>query len=97
MSRDEFINDPGITLVGYQVDFNKLEAGFFLFNHSCQDTLAVTVDNFKSMYSGPIFRERKTGGESCPGHCLHQDNLSPCPAKCECAFVRDIMQQLKKD
>ena len=33
--RLSFLSDPQLRIVGYQVDFDKLKAGLFLFNHSC--------------------------------------------------------------
>ena len=31
----------------------------------------------------------------CPEFCLHKSELRPCPAKCECAYVREIIQVIK--
>jgi hypothetical protein len=42
-----------------------------------------------------MVEERKTGTEECPGYCLHQDELQPCPARCECAYVREIIQIIR--
>lgn len=94
-SRDDFLNDNNISFVGYQVNFKNLRTGIFLFNHSCKDTLALEVGAFEDLYDGPIYQERATGSDSCPGHCLREDILDPCPAKCECAFVREIIQILR--
>lgn len=94
-TRNRFLEDPDIELVGYQVNFVELLAGFFLFNHSCGTTLAVLTEAFEDLYAGPVFSERATGTEECPEHCIHEDDLSPCPAQCECAFVREIMQAVK--
>ena len=94
-TRDQFLEDPDIELVGYQVNFVELLAGFFLFNHSCGTTLAVLSEAFEDLYDGPVFSERATGSEECQKHCLHEDDLSPCPAQCECAFVREIIQYIK--
>ncbi|MFH1748525.1 MAG: hypothetical protein ABIG44_15940 [Planctomycetota bacterium] len=91
-SRDGFLADPGIELVGYQVHFEELTAGFCLFNHACESTLAVTVGDFRSLYDGPVFEDRKTGTDECPEYCLHKEELRPCPARCECAYVREILQ-----
>ncbi|GAB4485824.1 MAG: hypothetical protein OHK006_12580 [Thermodesulfovibrionales bacterium] len=94
--RSSFLADPEIVMVGYQVDFRDLTMGLFLFNHRpCKSTLALRAGDFRDLYNGPVFVERKTGSESCPGHCLHHDNLKPCPAACECAFVREIIQIVK--
>ena len=94
-SRDDFLRDPGIELIGYQVNFEELKEGFFLFNHTCKGTLALMANEFCDLYDGPIFKERATGSESCPGYCLHKNELQPCPALCECAYVREIIQIIK--
>ena len=91
-TRDDFLSDPDIVLIGYQTNFEELKAGFFLFNHSCHTTLSVKVELFLDLYDGPVFRERATGGPDCLGYCLHRSALMPCPAQCECAFVREILQ-----
>jgi hypothetical protein len=93
-TRDLFLTDPAIKLVGYQVSFETLTEGFFLFNHSCESTLAISAEAFINLYKGEMFSERAPAGE-CLGKCLHQDDLSPCPLRCECAFVREILQIIK--
>ncbi len=94
-TRDDFMNDPEVSIIGYQVNFNVLKAGLFLFNHSCKGTFAIEVKPFADLYDGPIFSERATGTDDCPGYCLRKENLDLCPAKCECAFVRHIIQLFK--
>ena len=92
-SREEFLGDSKLDFIGYQVNFANLELGYFLFNHlTCQSTIAVHAGLFKDLYNGPIFSERKTGSESCPGYCLDRDVLEPCQAQCECAYIREIIQ-----
>jgi len=90
-SRNAFLSDPGVQLVGYQAHFKKLVAGFFLFNHSCKTTMAMKVSRFTDFYDGPMFVERKTGSEECPGYCLREDCKEACPAECECAYIRHVM------
>lgn len=94
-SRDSFLSDPYIEIIGYQVCFEELKAGFFLFNHSCAGTLAVPVDAFEDLYDGPVYEERKTETEECPRYCLRREELAACPARCECAFVREIIQLVR--
>lgn len=92
-TREAFLSDPAVSLVGYQVNFRRLEAGFFLFNHLlCETTIAVPVEEFQTLYAGPVFSERLTDSEKCPGYCQREDELRPCPAQCECAYVREILQ-----
>lgn len=94
-TRDAFLSDPCVTLIGYQACFTDLTAGYFLFNHSCEGTLAVVVEEFVDLCTGPMYKERATGTAACPQYCLHQDELAPCPARCECAFVREIIQRVR--
>jgi len=95
-SREDFLNDNGVIIIGYQVNFEELKAGFFLFNHICGTTFTLDVQSFEDLYNGPVYKDKETGSDHCPGHCLHKSNLDPCPVKCECAFVREIIQKLKK-
>jgi hypothetical protein len=53
-SRKDFLDDATTEMIGYQVNFDNLHLGLFLFNH-----------------------------------------LVPCPAKCECVYVREIMQTVR--
>lgn len=94
-TRDRFLGDAGLTLVGYQVHFEELTAGLLLFNHTCNGTLAIEAGDFEDLYDGVVFVDRATGSDDCPGYCLHQDELEPCPAKCECAYVREVMQIIR--
>ena len=94
-TREEFLCDPEIELIGYQVDFRELVAGFLLFNHTCGTTLSLRVESFRDLYDGPVFSERRTGQDECPEYCLHSDELRPCSLGCECAFVREIIQIIR--
>ncbi len=95
-TRDAFLDDAGLRVIGYQADFRELRLGLFLFNHErCRSTLGVAAGEFVDLHRGPVFEERKTGSEECPGYCLREDELSPCPVACECAFVRDVLQLLR--
>ncbi len=94
--RKQFLEDQELTLVGYQVNIKNLAAGLFLFNHSCMgSTLAIQAMDFRDLYKGPVFTQRLTDDAACPGHCLHQKNLRPCPQQCECSYVREVLQIVK--
>jgi hypothetical protein len=94
-TREAYLSDPGLVLIGYQANFRALEAGILMFNHTCRTTMALKAEAFKDLYDGPVFVERATGGSECGGHCLHKDDLGPCPARCECAYVRHILQVIQ--
>ena len=84
-------------MVGYQANFGQLELGYFLFNHlTCQSTIAIPAGLFKDMYDGPLFSQRLTGTDVCQSFCEDVDALEPCVAQCECAYVREIMQIIRK-
>ncbi len=90
--RISFLNDAKIRMIGYQVHFNELIAGLFLFEHACGTSLAILAHEFQDLYNGPIFTESLTETEECPGYCFRENDLQPCPLKCECAYVREIIQ-----
>jgi hypothetical protein len=93
ITRDDFLSDSQIDLVGYQANFCQLELGYLLFNHLiCESTLAIHAGVFKDLYSGPIFDQRLTGSDICQGFCIDSVALEPCDEKCECAYVREILQ-----
>jgi hypothetical protein len=97
-TRQAFLSDPRLTVVGYQADFEDLEAGLFLFNHreaGCGTTLGVEAGRFLDLAAGPIYRQSLRDTEECPEYCLRLDDLEPCPAHCECAYVRDLLQVVR--
>jgi len=96
--RDEFLADPDLRLVGYQVDFEALHLGLLLFNHEvtgCGTTLAIAAGEFADLYDGPLFTAALRGTGCCPRLCLRHHELEPCLNECECAFVRQILQVIR--
>jgi hypothetical protein len=92
-SREVFLEDRDLELIGYQADFEELALGILLFNHNtCKTTLAIRAFQLKDLYRGPVFTERRTGQKECPRYCLKISELAACPAQCECAWVRGLMQ-----
>ena len=95
LDRDDLLSDENIVLVGYQINFMRLEAGIVLFNHSCKGTLALSAVDFTDLYDGAVFERKVLGTDSCPGHCLHEEDFRPCPVECECGYVRNILHKIK--
>ena len=91
-TRDDFLSDSAVGLIGYQAHFEELKAGLLLPNHSRHTTLAIEVEVFQDLYDGPIFQQRATGGSNCLGYCLQRTELRLCPVHCESASVREILQ-----
>ncbi len=95
-TQQNFLNDKNLDIIGYQANFVKLELGYFLFNHAkCRTTLSLVANSFRNLYNGPIYTERKTQSADCPEYCLKKSILDPCPAHCECAYVREIIQIIR--
>ena len=94
-TRDSFIHDRSVEIVEYRVNFDDLTAGTFVFRHTCGAALSMPVRNFNGLYEGPIFNQRATGGDECPGYCLYNEELRDCMVKCECAYVRNIIRIIK--
>ncbi len=93
-TREAFLSDHSLKLNGYKADFKDLEFGMFFFTHhidGCHSTMALMVGDFRSLYSGEIYAEKKALSEECPRYCVNENQLSRCNAFCECAFVREIM------
>ena len=98
-SRDFFLADPAVTLIGYMPHFENLKLGLFLFNHvspSCGTTLAVSAGAFTDIYQGEGFTEDLYGSPGCLGLCDRWLDTSRCTQKCECAFIREVMQVVKQ-
>lgn len=91
MSREDLLCDKGVSVLGYQADFEDLRLGLVLFNHSCGTTLAIEARFFEDLYDGPIFSTRRTGSADCAGYCIKRGELRRCPAQCECAWVREVV------
>jgi hypothetical protein len=94
-TRDSFLEDPEVMIIGYQASFKELTTGLLYFNHACNGTLTIKAREFIDLYNGPVFETRMTGTEECRGYCLHQDRLEACPVECECSFVREIIQFIR--
>lgn len=97
-SRDSFLTDPEIKVIGYQANFKDLHRSLFYFNHKkegCGTSLAITIDEFLDMYKGDIHPSLLRGLKPCPRHCENVNDLSPCSQECSCAYVRDVLQLIK--
>ena len=93
VKRIDFLSDDSTKITAYEADFNDLDQGTFIFYHKkCGGTVSLPAIQFKTLYDGPVYTERKTGTDDCPEYCLDPHELQPCPKECECAYVREIIQ-----
>jgi len=97
-TRDDFLSDSAIELIGYQADLKNLGLGLLLFNHcvpGCSTTSAIFAHQFFDLYTGPRYPEVKALLPGCPRYCVDENYLGRCEVICECAFVREIIHTLR--
>lgn len=94
----DLIRDKDVFINGYQASFSDAGEGLFLFTHNvdgCGTTFGIHAECLKELYKGPKHALHMAFTEKCDGHCLHEDDLDPCPNECAMRWVRDILQILK--
>lgn len=92
----DMLSDPQVELIGYQTNFVAVGEGFFLFEHKppgCGTTFAVAAGALAELHDGPMIVNRPVA--ACAEYCLYRSNLLPCPSKCECEYVRTMLDVLK--
>ena len=94
--RETFLADPDVEIIGYQASFDEIQDGLFLFNHLCRTTMALEVMRFDDLYNGTRYDMALTETDDCSGYCLDMNELSACSAECKYAYVRDIIQIIRK-
>lgn len=93
------VTDPDLEVVGYQARFDRPHEGLVLVTHMlehCRTTLAISVADLRPLYFGPVYSERMTGSSDCPGLCLLQNRLEECEAQCDMAWVRRVIQFMRR-
>lgn len=96
-TRSSFLADKLVKLNGYQASLSSLEKGLLLFTHladNCHSTMGVYVTDFDDMFTGTRYTENKALTTECPRYCVDEKRLDRCDAKCECAFVREILSAI---
>lgn len=93
-TREDFLSDGLVELNGYQVSMRSLEKGLFLFTHmsdNCHSTMGIYVSEFSDLFTGTRYSENKALSAECPRYCEDEKRLDRCSAKCECAYIREIL------
>lgn len=95
---EDFLSDPEVSLTGYQVYFEDLGGGLLCFTHlheNCFTMLAIPAKEFTKLSSRPFLASHGKQPACCPGLCMRQGALEPCPVECECLWVREVMQVIR--
>jgi hypothetical protein len=96
-TRQDFLDDPEVVLVGYQSFIQDAVLGLFLFNHTvCESTMSVHGGRFEDLQQGPIYALRTGRVPRSEGEvCLASEADADCPHECECGYVARVVQALK--
>ena len=98
-SRDDFLNDPNIAMIGLMANNDDYKKGAYLFTHrlpddSCNTSIGLYVFNFLDMYNDEMYDTLKIGTDECAGHCVTINELRNCSVHCRNAIAREIMQEI---
>ena len=95
----EVVTDPQLSVVGYQPCFDNPYDGLILVTHEvegCGTTLAVRAHKLRLLYDGPVWPELKKGTAECCLLCINEGDLEDCTAECAMAWVRTVLQYLRR-
>lgn len=105
---DDFIRDSEIEVIGYQPHPEKTGAGLFIFGHRhCNSSISVQLEALSdlqvcltqdadSVYIiGPDMIQEENSTEVCYTNCLRKTDSSNGNKRCECAYVREVIQLIK--
>ncbi len=97
--REDFLRCSDLALVGYQANFYDPEAGFLLFTHSaesCGNIIVISASKFSDLYTGKRYPKPKFGTDVCEHRCTDMIDMNRCRNQCKYAYVREILQIVKK-
>ena len=95
----EFVTDFQLRVEGYQACFPQPDLGLVMLTHradGCGTTLAVAAAELRPLYDGPEFTEHRVGQEDCEKHCLQVKDIEECDVECDMAWIRTVMQYLRR-
>jgi len=83
-------------LIGFQAGYRDSDRGLYPLNHlrekeKCNTAIAGEVENFMSLYDGPMYEDVDAGSAACSGHCAKVDDLTRCSVSCRNAIAREVI------
>lgn len=98
-TRDEFLQDKKVKIVGYQPDLVNHKYNHFLFFHRAKDCgqfFGIRASAFSDLRGGKCPKELFIGQEDCPGYCTDTLDLRVCSVACRNATDREVAARLSK-
>jgi hypothetical protein len=84
---EEFVHDPGLTLLGIQIMETHPAANLIVFEHSCGSSVSVLASRLRHLLPESRRFRLLFGTEQCSDHCRTVQNLALCDRPC--ANARD--------
>lgn len=97
-TREDFLNDRNLKIVGYQPDFVNHRYNHFLFNHlekGCGQFFGVRASDFSDLREKGCTAELRTGQKDCPGYCMNSTDLRVCSVACCNASDRKLAAKIR--
>jgi hypothetical protein len=98
-TRDGFLRDKSVKIVGYQPDLINHRYNHFLFFHrlkSCGQFFGIRASEFKDLRTGKCPKELNMGQEDCPGYCTDTMDLRVCSVACRNATDREVAARISR-
>jgi len=97
-TRDEFLRDKAVKIIGYQPDFINHKYNHFLFHHKtkgCGLFFAVRASDFSDLREKECPNDLCFGHDDCPRYCTDTFELRVCSVTCRNASDRIIASKIK--
>jgi hypothetical protein len=93
------VRDARLRLDGYSAFFDDPANGLVFVTHrvpGCGTTLTLYAGQLRVLFSGTDYPELHKGADDCHRLCLDRSRLEECDAECSMAWVRDVLQYLRR-
>ena len=97
-TRDTFLRDKTVKIIGYQPDFINHKYNHFLFQHKTKDCgilFAVRASDFSDLREKECPNELCFGHDDCPQYCTDTFDLRVCSVTCRNASDRIIASKIR--
>lgn len=97
-TRDSFLKDKKVKIVGYQPDFINRRYNHFLFQHKikdCGEFIGIRASDFSDLREKGCPKDVCMGQEGCPGYCLDTFDLRVCSVTCRNATDREVAARIR--
>jgi len=95
----DFVQDRRLRVGGYSAFFDDPGQGLIFVTHQlpgCRTTMALPARDLEELYHGPAHTDLHRGADDCARLCLDRHRVEECDAPCAMAWVRVVLQNLRK-